>query len=1248
MLIVLTLVATPALAYTFTRPIHYSEVEFEESFHIHHVGAGHTLDYTEYDMDNITRIEVSYDTESIFVPDGHGAFYNTLTPASPISYDIDIRESIVQRPSVDTNLTVDVNTAETPDPIQLSTQGDWTDYEAIFNVDIVDGNLTITDGYNWGVWISHHFEMYSPLPAYHAVERMVNSVSSDGQNYVVLYREGLGSWAPLYSVEDIVSSIQLMVLLNPNEVPGYPEDPPTPETPMQPSHFITNWTDLHEIRDDLAGVYVLMNDLTPSTPGYDIYNSESGWLPIDDFVGEFYGEGYTIEGLRMDRTWGDNLGLFGGLGSSEVIIEDFTMRDFNITAGSLIDYVGAVAGQSSSASVHILRDIILEDGVVHAPGSDWVGGIIGSAWTTLLHQCHAYNVTVYGNNRVGGLVGNAWYSRIDRCSFEGDVIATEYQVGGVAGQYALSAMHNTSAYSNVEGTWWVGGLIGDLDLDHTDAIIEYCWSAGTVYASGNYAGGLVGLADGISGSDYIINCYSLSDVEGASVVGGFIGENNVNVSYSYSAGEVTSAGVVGGFIADNNGAVFESYWDTEASNQGSSDGGIGGTTSNMMDIDTFSAWDIEEVLSTDEPDTDYIWNIIVDGLSYPFLSEIPAAFTASGPPPGFTGIYSWTDLRSVADDLAGDYALMVDLDRYSEGYDTQMDGGWNRLGHFTGTFLGMGNTLSDMEFTSTVQALFRTLSTGAELHNLRFYNCTGMVGIVAHQSSQSTSIMTNVTFERCSLSHTSAINGVLPDTYPGTLENITFIDCLAESSGGHALLLPEITGTAENLMFINCTVTGAGGAYMFHIGSGGVVTQAGSVDVTVDGGTEAGGLFGYNVGTLSRGYALNATISATSAGGLGRTNSGTISDSYATSVITASSSAGGLLAQLTGGSVTNCFAVSEHTASGSDPITYEGGLIGHHTSGTITHSYYDSTVSGLSDTGSGEPQTTSEMMDIDTFSAWDIIAVLNIEARDTAYTWNIINGTSYPFLSWYIVVDEPDIPPPIPLESWLEMFETTFRAAYSYVVEIVYDGNVISSYQNLTEEGDYGYYEWLGATDTVRIISLFGVDNIATSIYTQYDYHYVSEMVVNVELWNLTSYMIDTGYFTLFTGENETLEFRNLHFHNLTDIILFSETHYIIEGNLTIEMFISSREVSVWSTALWGLLKMTDTWVLIGAILVTALMGLLTKSFIGPSLLFNIILFTSWLTGFTSHVMLVLSLIGVTSWFMFFGLSRTKRRTGDR
>jgi len=69
--------------------------------------------------------------------------------------------------------------------------------------------------------------------------------------------------------------------------------------------------------------------------------------------------------------------------------------------------------------------------------------------------------------------------------------------------------------------------------------------------------------------------------------------------------------------------------------------------------------------------------------------------------------------------------------------------------------------------------------------------------------------------------------------------------------------------------------------------------------------------------------------------------------------------------------------------------------------GTVSNSFWDTQTSGQSTSAGGTDKTTAEMQDIATFSAgaWDIIAVTSGQTNP-AYTWNIVDDVTYPFLSW--------------------------------------------------------------------------------------------------------------------------------------------------------------------------------------------------------------------------------------------------------
>jgi hypothetical protein len=97
------------------------------------------------------------------------------------------------------------------------------------------------------------------------------------------------------------------------------------------------------------------------------------------------------------------------------------------------------------------------------------------------------------------------------------------------------------------------------------------------------------------------------------------------------------------------------------------------------------------------------------------------------------------------------------------------------------------------------------------------------------------------------------------------------------------------------------------------------------------------------------------------------------------------------------GVVRNCYSTG--TVSGEG---YVGGLVAGD-EGTVDGSFWDVETSGQASSAAGTGKTTAEMKDIATFTDvdWDIIAVAPGE-RNTAYTWNIVDGQTYPFLSWEV------------------------------------------------------------------------------------------------------------------------------------------------------------------------------------------------------------------------------------------------------
>jgi hypothetical protein len=188
------------------------------------------------------------------------------------------------------------------------------------------------------------------------------------------------------------------------------------------------------------------------------------------------------------------------------------------------------------------------------------------------------------NIAVGALVGFSLDGRIRRCSVTGFI----------------------------EGHDVVGGLVG------CGGIIEESISSGQVFGN-DYVGGLVGTYGAA------INSYSDAIVTGNNRVGGLMGVGR-SIINCYSSGEVFGNANVGGLtgMMSDRSSTQDSFWDIQTSHLSSSSTGVGKTTLQMMNAETFRHWGLCN---------NGIWTI-QEGVDYPRLSwqSLPGQpIVSSGP-----------------------------------------------------------------------------------------------------------------------------------------------------------------------------------------------------------------------------------------------------------------------------------------------------------------------------------------------------------------------------------------------------------------------------------------------------------------------------------------------------------------------------------------------------------------------------------------------------------------------------------------
>jgi hypothetical protein len=371
---------------------------------------------------------------------------------------------------------------------------------------------------------------------------------------------------------------------------------------------ITHIEHLYAVRNYLDSNFTLMNNLdfddddsylnTDNKAGNTTGN---GWLPIGTeatpFTGTFHGNAYTISNLFISRTSTDYVGLFGYI------------------EGSTIRYLGVV-----DADIH---------------GQDNVGPLTGVAYgLSLIEHCHATgNATGLASlvTGTGGLVGTNLGSMVTFCYANTTVISTHSSThngnaGGLVGVMVEDSssnwptINNSYALGNVRGHTRVGGLVGNLGPGY----VYNSFARGNVEAvlrSSSVVGIMV--LDAVVNNTYGTGTVTrLSGTNGE--FGTFTGRNSgANAFNSYTIGSVhytgtsdpTNRGWDGNPASATNA---NNFFDTETTGQTTGLGATAKTTAEMMNIETYSAWDI--VLKEDH-DGEYstaVW-YIDNGSDYPRL-----------------------------------------------------------------------------------------------------------------------------------------------------------------------------------------------------------------------------------------------------------------------------------------------------------------------------------------------------------------------------------------------------------------------------------------------------------------------------------------------------------------------------------------------------------------------------------------------------------------------------------------------------
>ncbi|NLC04840.1 MAG: hypothetical protein GX787_11260, partial [Tissierellia bacterium] len=232
------------------------------------------------------------------------------------------------------------------------------------------------------------------------------------------------------------------------------------------------------------------------------------FIPIPIFLGEFYGQGYTISGLSISVE-GSSQGLFRYL-KDGALIKDLSVKGVVTPTGEK-STIGGIVGHSNGTieNCHF-------SGFVK--GKDTVGGLVGWSCSAGKIINSTFDGVVYGDAKVGGIVGhNAGI--VLRCTNDSKVNTTvEEQKLGLSD----ISIDNINFSSLVPDAMDIGGIVG-LNI----GIIQSCENNGKVgYPQVGYnVGGIAGRQSG-----YMTKCNNYGIVYGRKEVGGIVGQIEPHIS----------------------------------------------------------------------------------------------------------------------------------------------------------------------------------------------------------------------------------------------------------------------------------------------------------------------------------------------------------------------------------------------------------------------------------------------------------------------------------------------------------------------------------------------------------------------------------------------------------------------------------------------------------------------------------------------------------------------------------------------
>ena len=167
----------------------------------------------------------------------------------------------------------------------------------------------------------------------------------------------------------------------------------------------------------------------------------------------------------------------------------------------------------------VTRNLGIMDSYIR--GESCVAGICAYNDAGTIQNCYS-TATVCGDSYIGGICGRSRSnSIIENCYNAGYIYGATRSIGGICGNN-YSTIENCYNVGNVNGKFYVGGIVGESSGSGNTIWIKDCYNRGNVIGDTKDIGGI----GGYIGSSLVENCYSQATVSGNTNVGGICGNSN--------------------------------------------------------------------------------------------------------------------------------------------------------------------------------------------------------------------------------------------------------------------------------------------------------------------------------------------------------------------------------------------------------------------------------------------------------------------------------------------------------------------------------------------------------------------------------------------------------------------------------------------------------------------------------------------------------------------------------------------------